>query len=96
MAVLRGLTRISLFRASDFIPLATLELPDYRGIIALAFSPQSQQLAVTTENAGLAEVWDLWRVRANLAGLGLDFDSPPYPPRSDEVMPAPLTVSVLP
>jgi hypothetical protein len=41
------------------------------------------------------EVWDLPRVRQQLAGLGLDWDLPPYPPADQPDAPGPPRVRLL-
>jgi len=45
----------------------------------LCFSPTGDRLAATYE-LGDVQVWDLRRLRAQLAALKLDWDMPPYPP----------------
>jgi eukaryotic-like serine/threonine-protein kinase len=45
----------------------------------LAFSPDGTKLIAATRRK-TALVWDLRRVREQLAPLGLDWDAPPYPP----------------
>ena len=42
-------------------------------------------------------VWDLRRIRARLAELGLDWDAPPYPPEPEDNhrVPPPLQLTIL-
>ena len=47
----------------------------------LAFSPDGTKLVAST-NQKTALVWDLRRIRDQLAPLGLDWDAPPYPTAS--------------
>ena len=56
------------------------------------FTPDGTRLVVAAQD-GL-RLWDLRRVRAELAGLGLDWDQRPYPPASLEKAPEPLQVTV--
>jgi WD40 repeat protein len=44
----------------------------------LAFSPDGTQLAAGRDH--IIHLWDLRLIREQLADLGLDWDSPPYPP----------------
>jgi WD40 repeat protein len=72
--------------------LAQLEDPDQTAGAAL-FTPEGTRLVVAAQN-GL-RVWDLHRIRAELAELGLDWDAPQYPPDPEAAtVPSPLTVTV--
>jgi WD40 repeat protein len=44
----------------------------------LAFSPDGTRLAAGRDH--MIHLWDLRRIREELTVLGLDWDSPPYPP----------------
>ena len=59
--------------------LARLEHPDARPCSALAFSPDSSQLACFLGSHRI-QLWDLRSVRRELAALGLDWDLPPFAP----------------
>jgi WD40 repeat protein len=61
----------------------------------LAFSPDGSQLAVASEGQ-VVRVWDLRRIRQQLAPMGLDWDLPAYPPAKEDKPPKPLTVKVVP
>ena len=67
---------VRLVDTSNGQELATLTSPDPQPITKLCFSPNEDQLAVATENYGI-HLWDLRGLRAQLARLGLDWDSPP-------------------
>jgi WD40 repeat protein len=71
--------------------LARLEDPELN-TGAAAFTPDGTKLVVAAKN-GL-RVWDLRRIRAELAKLGLDWNTPPYPPLSQKKNLAPLEVTV--
>jgi WD40 repeat protein len=45
----------------------------------LVFSPDGTQLAAGRDH--IIHLWDLRRIREELASLGLDWDAPPHPPR---------------
>lgn len=73
--------------------LARLEDPDqYAGFAR--FTSDGTKLVAQAQN-GL-RVWDLRRIRQELARLGLDWDAPPYPPeKPDSTPPTPLEVEVI-
>jgi WD40 repeat protein len=60
----------------------------------LAFSPSGTQLAVATE-AHVIQLWDLRKLRQQLAELRLDWNQPPYPPAPTNAPAGPITVRVL-
>jgi serine/threonine protein kinase/Tfp pilus assembly protein PilF/WD40 repeat protein len=61
---------------------------------AAVFTPDGTRLVVGAKD-GL-RVWDLRRIRAELAKLDLDWDWPPYPPlnKKDQVAPLEITVDL--
>jgi serine/threonine protein kinase/WD40 repeat protein/tetratricopeptide (TPR) repeat protein len=72
--------------------LSTVQLDDLN---PLTFSPDGTKLVVGV-NGNLAHVWDLRRVRAQLAPMGLDWDAPAYPAANKRVGPrTPRSVRVL-
>jgi serine/threonine protein kinase/WD40 repeat protein/Flp pilus assembly protein TadD len=74
--------------------LATLSAPDPQIIWDLAFSQDGSLLAVATVNQ-VIQLWDLRRVRRQLATIGLDWDSPTYPTPSEtgeQIEPVRVTV----
>jgi WD40 repeat protein len=72
--------------------LARMEDPDQTAGAAL-FTPDGTRLVVAAQN-GL-RVWDLHRIRAELVELGLDWDTPAYPPDPEPAaVPTPLTIIV--
>jgi hypothetical protein len=58
--------------------LARLEHPDARPCGALAFSPDSSQLACFLGSHRI-QLWDLRALRHGLEALGLDWNQPPFP-----------------
>jgi WD40 repeat protein len=73
--------------------LATLPAPDLPAIDRLAFSPDGTRLAGAMGAVGV-QMWDLRRIRARLADMGLDWDRLPYPPAPDAR--APIKVRIVP
>jgi hypothetical protein len=71
--------------------LARLEDPE-QVTSAPVFTPDGTRLVVAAED-GL-RVWDLRRIRRELAKLGLDWDAPPYP-AAEAGAPGPLEVQVV-
>jgi serine/threonine protein kinase/WD40 repeat protein len=61
--------------------LATLPAPELPAIDRLGFSPDGNFLAGVMESVGV-QLWDLRRLRAQLAEMKLDWDLPPYPPQT--------------
>ena len=61
--------------------LATLESPDPRHVSWLGFSPDGSRLAAASET-NVIQLWDLRRIREQLAAMKLDWNLPPYPPSS--------------
>jgi WD40 repeat protein/tRNA A-37 threonylcarbamoyl transferase component Bud32 len=60
----------------------------------LCFSPDGSCL-VTSPSAHSLQLWDLRRIRAQLANLGLDWELPPYRPAGGEEVPGVVRVRVL-
>jgi len=58
--------------------LAILEPPQQATIVGLAFSPDGTTLAVLQRDRAI-QLWDLRRIRHELAALELDWDQPAYP-----------------
>jgi hypothetical protein len=56
----------------------------------MCFSPDGSHLVATHVEFKGIYVWDLRRIREQLAGLGLDWEAPPYPPAA----PRPPTLRV--
>jgi Tfp pilus assembly protein PilF len=59
--------------------LARLESPDLCDARHPTFSPDGARLVVITSEGPAVHVWDLRAIRRHLAGMGLDWDAPPYP-----------------
>jgi WD40 repeat protein len=56
------------------------------GVWSLAWSPEGQRLAAGLANGGLA-IWDLPKVQAQLAQIGLAWRADAQPPRQEEPQP---------
>jgi serine/threonine protein kinase/WD40 repeat protein len=82
--------RIKLIDPRSGTALAALPL-QLMGFPVVRFSPDGSQLLVVQEQP---QIWDLRRLRAQLAAMGLDWDRPPYPPAPDTM--APLQVQIEP
>jgi serine/threonine protein kinase/WD40 repeat protein len=76
LAIAWSRDQVRLVNAADGEELATLTSPDPRPITKICFRPDENQLAVAAENY-VIHLWDLRGLRAQLAGLGLDWESPP-------------------
>ncbi len=74
--------------------LATLQPRDRANINSLCFSPDGGQLGAATANK-VIELWDLRRIRQQLAAMGLDWDRPPLPPAERVQAPQALRVEVV-
>jgi serine/threonine protein kinase/WD40 repeat protein len=71
--------------------LAQFEDPEQTARPA-AFTPDASKLLVATKTG--TAVWDLRRIRTELAKLGLDWDAPAYPPAKQTGAQSPLEVRV--
>jgi serine/threonine protein kinase/WD40 repeat protein/tetratricopeptide (TPR) repeat protein len=79
LAVAVSLTTVLLVDTETGQPLARLEGPDADLIDLVGFTPDGGRLLVSRLE-GIIRVWDLRRIREQLAGAGLDWDRPAYPP----------------
>jgi WD40 repeat protein len=81
LALVKGRNRIHLYDSAT-LPLrhlATLETPEgLANLTGLGLSPDGTRLAATTDYSVIA-LWDLRRLRQELAALDLDWEMPPYP-----------------
>ncbi|MBA4062319.1 MAG: hypothetical protein C0501_01170 [Isosphaera sp.] len=75
--------------------VARLEDPHQDGLHNLTFSPDGTLLLGATNDSFCVRAWDLRRVRAGLAELGLDWDAPAYPPAPPAEPVGPLPARVL-
>ena len=73
-------TRIRLLDYQTLSELATLEAPEGFQMQGCSFSADGTQLVQITNRSGVAQLWDLRRIREELAAMGLDWDTPPCPP----------------
>jgi serine/threonine protein kinase/WD40 repeat protein len=96
LALAQDRNRIQLHDAATLRRLATLETPGPVDLSGLSLSPDGTRLAATTQQ-GVVALWDLQRLRQELAALDLDWEMPPYlHPESNSTPVAPLSVEVLP
>jgi WD40 repeat protein len=92
-ALTHGRRGVRLVEPPSGSELAVLEAPDPRIIFpTVSRSPDGRFLAVPTEGH-LIQLWDLARIRQQLAALNLDWESPPYPP-AQEAASVPLLLGV--
>jgi len=82
-----------LLAAANGKRLAGIEHPDARHYEAVAFSPDSSQLACASLTH-VVHLWDFAAMRRGLAALNLDWDLPPPQPRLPPE--SPLVVRVIP
>jgi len=67
---------------------ARLEGPDQGLARSINFSPDGTRLVAGSNDSRSVHVWDLRRIRADLAEMGLDWGLPPYPPPAHDARPA--------
>jgi eukaryotic-like serine/threonine-protein kinase len=73
---------------------ARLEDPRQDAACWLDFTPDGTRLVAVSDDGKAIHVWDLRRIRAQLAQIGLDWDAPAFPEGSDDA-PSPLEVRVI-
>jgi WD40 repeat protein len=73
---------------------ARLEDPHQERASCLVFTPEGTRLVAVSDDGKAIHVWDLKRIRAELARIGLDWDALPYPERADSA-PGSLEVRVV-
>jgi WD40 repeat protein len=97
LALSQGRNQIQLHDAATLRRLATLETPaGPANLVGVSLSPDGTRLVATTD-CNVVVLWDLRRLRTELAALGLDWEMPPYPPSGKDAEPAEtLTAEVLP
>jgi serine/threonine protein kinase/WD40 repeat protein/Tfp pilus assembly protein PilF len=83
VALARSARLVRLLDAEKLQELATLTPAHPQRIVHLAFGPDGSRLAASCDNQ-LIQVWDLRRIRRELARMGLDWDQPPYPPLAED------------
>jgi hypothetical protein len=74
--------------------LARLEVPDATGLSPQFFSHDGSQLFAFGEEDHAMHVWDLRRIRRQLAEMGLDWDAPSLPEPSTDAARPPLRIEV--
>jgi WD40 repeat protein/tetratricopeptide (TPR) repeat protein len=79
--------------------LARLDDPNQDRAHYLTFTPDGKQLVTVSTESQSIHVWDLQRIRAELAKLGLDWDALPFPSvqerDNNRVQAAPLRVELI-
>ena len=81
LAIVLDSRDIRLLEAAIGRVLANLEAPDRPRLARLRFTPDSTKLVALQNDRGL-QMWDLRRLRADLAAMNLDWDMPDYPQAS--------------
>jgi WD40 repeat protein len=79
---------ISLVHLDAGQELARLENPNQDHAGQLVFTPDGCKLVTTTDGSAI-HVWDLRRIRQQLAGMGLDWEAPAYPEAPEREATAP-------
>jgi tetratricopeptide (TPR) repeat protein len=79
LAVWHAFRSVKLFHPATGRELATLMVADPQNIVAMRFSPDGSQLAVTTMGH-VIQLWDLRSIRRQLKAMNLDWDAPAYAP----------------
>jgi WD40 repeat protein len=96
LALVEGRNRIHLRDAITLERLATLETPGGASLSCLSLSPDGGRLAATTD-ANVTALWDLRRLRQELAALDLDWEIPTCPlMQGGEQAAGPLQVELVP
>jgi serine/threonine protein kinase/WD40 repeat protein len=97
LAVAQGLNRIELYSAATLRRLAAMEmLAGPASVTCISLSPDGTRLAAVTDYS-VVVLWDLRRLRRELATLDLDWEMPPYPAAGHAAEPVePLKMEVLP
>jgi WD40 repeat protein len=85
--------KIELLETSTGRAIATLEAPDLMKLGRFRFSPDGTQLAAVRADQSL-QLWDLRLIRQQLVQMGLDWDSPPYPPALNTEAEKPVTLEI--
>jgi eukaryotic-like serine/threonine-protein kinase len=75
VAVALSTKLVRLIDSTTGLTQADLTAADARPVTGMCFSPDEGRLAVAT-GSHLIHVWDLRRIRRQLAGMGLDWESP--------------------
>jgi WD40 repeat protein len=78
LAVVKDLNVVQLLEAATGRVLAELQAPGSTPVFGLRFRPDGTAL-LALEWSREIQVWDLRRLRAELAALHLDWEAPPYP-----------------
>ncbi len=71
-------TKIRLVIPETGTEVACLSIPEETSLAPQCFTPDGTQLIAFGVHNGQLYIWDLRRIRQQLAELGLDWDAPPY------------------
>jgi WD40 repeat protein len=82
LAVAHSETMVQFLDSSTGQEIAAFEPPDPKNINWLAFSPDGAYFAATGGKWG-TQLWDLTKIRAELAAMNLDWDLPSLPAEPD-------------
>jgi WD40 repeat protein len=93
LAIAVSRTEVQFLDTEAWQPLARLQGPDADLIAELAFTPEGDRLLVRRQD-NTVRVWDLRRIREQLAEAGLDWERPAYPPTPPRGDVKPLWVEV--
>ncbi len=92
VAELNGKARLT--RISDGALIARFDAPGEEYLKGMAFSPDGRFLVATTIERNKHHVWDLWKLRRQLAKLKLDWEKEPAP--KDTAVSDPIIVEIAP
>ena len=76
------------------VVIARLECPLRLNVPELAFTSDGTRIVLPDFKGHILHVWDLRVIREELAGMGLDWDMPPYPSVPQTQKPEPLRVEI--
>jgi WD40 repeat protein len=93
LALAQDRNRIELRNAATLQHLASLEMRGSATLSGLSLSPDGAWLAAAADFNSVIALWDLRRLREELAALHLDWEMAPYPPPGPA---EPLRVEVIP
>jgi dipeptidyl aminopeptidase/acylaminoacyl peptidase len=80
LAVETGYGAVRLVGPDTGREFARLEDPNQDRARSISFSPDGSQMVTTNQDSQSIHVWDLRTIREQLAGMGLDWELPAYPP----------------
>ncbi len=84
LAITHSLRAVKLIDLDSSREVATLETPNCEMLAGVCFSPDGALLAVGDERHSV-HVWDLRRIRTQLAAMSLDWNRPSYEPAAEPI-----------